>query len=112
MVVGVLVPLVLTVLSIVFGRPLRDAAKSTRNASFEARETMKKAQAYLLHGTPMYDAEGEHEREETPDEGVDVPPERTHVSEPEPPPRVRVGEDGVLETTGEEIRDDAGRRAR
>jgi hypothetical protein len=87
LVLGVIVPTVLMLLSVLFGRPLREAARSTRLAGESARKAMSQARDYLLHGR----ADGVSE--ERPDvEGV--PPERT---------RLRVEPDAeVVDTTGTE----------
>ncbi len=50
LVLGVVVPTVLVLLSILFGRPLRDAARATRVAGEDARRSMTEARDYLLHG--------------------------------------------------------------
>ncbi|HEX3594559.1 MAG TPA: serine/threonine-protein kinase, partial [Polyangiaceae bacterium] len=49
-VLGVLVPTVLLILSVLFGRPLRDAARATRLAGEDARKSMTAARDYLLQG--------------------------------------------------------------
>jgi hypothetical protein len=101
LVLGVLVPAVLFLLSIVFGRPLRDAARATRSAGQDARRSMAQALQYVLHGRGASD-------EGAPDEAVRdaaVRGERQRA-EDEPPPKARVRvDDGteVVDTTAEGV---------
>ena len=99
MMLGIVVPTVLVILSILFGRPLRDAARATRLAGEDARKSMTRAMHYLLHGP--------HE-----------PDDATHQARPrveeEPPPkaRVRVDAEGeVVDTTAEPVDSSDERRA-
>ncbi len=55
---GVVVPTILLLLSVVLGRPLRDAARATRHAGQDARTAMQHALGYLLEG-PRKPAEPE-----------------------------------------------------
>jgi hypothetical protein len=90
LVLGVAVPAVLMILSLVFGRPLREAARATRLAGERARKSMSQARTYLLHGPAA-------ETREEPEHYTEVPPERT---------RLRVEPDaGVVDTTGTESGD-------
>jgi hypothetical protein len=89
LVLGVAVPAVLMILSVLFGRPLRDAARATRLAGESARKSMSRARDYLLHGA----------HDDTPESPpfTEVPPERT---------RLRVEPDAeVVDTTGSEAAD-------
>ena len=98
LVLGVIVPTVLFALSVLFGRPLRDAARATRLAGEDARKSMTRAMEYLLHGSPPPER---------------APGERTRVEEePAPKPRVRV-EDApeVVDTTAEPVDPSDERRA-
>ncbi|HEX4341720.1 MAG TPA: serine/threonine-protein kinase [Polyangiaceae bacterium] len=79
---GVVVPTVLVLLSILFGRPLRDAARATRVAGEDARRSMTEARDYLLHGPGTV----------TEAEPIDV--EGVSADE-RPRTRVRVSEDDV-----------------
>jgi hypothetical protein len=99
MMLGIVVPTVLVILSILFGRPLRDAARATRLAGEDARKSMTRAMHYLLHGR-------------------DEPDDATHEARPrvedEPPPkaRVRVDAEGeVVDTTAEPVDSSDERRA-
>jgi hypothetical protein len=85
-VLGLAVPMVLYILSILFGRPLRAAARATQEAGGQARNAMRDARSYLLHG-PAAAGTGA--------DGVRV--------EEEPGPRVRVAPEDVVETTATEV---------
>ncbi|HVU03291.1 MAG TPA: serine/threonine-protein kinase [Polyangiaceae bacterium] len=112
-VVGGFVPALLMFLSLFLGRPLREAAQHARDGAAEARRNMLRAQQYLLHGTPMDDPEvDEASAGASPDE--DDFDERLRTPVAEEPGRVRIADDGMLETTGEEVAEDRDeqRRAR
>lgn len=111
MVVGVAVPILLMVLSLFFGRALRDAARRTRMASADARNSLGRAQSYLWNGpAPAPVAPG-------PDD------EETSAPRTPPPPRARVrvepdddlgrGDDShVVDTTGVEVKSETSGRGR
>jgi hypothetical protein len=99
LVLGIAVPAVLFVLSILFGRPLRDAARATRLAGEDARKSMTRALSYLLHGPAAPDEEA---------------PEQRQRVEDEPPPKARVRvDDGaeVVDTTADVVDSSDERRA-
>ena len=92
LVLGVLVPMVLVVLSLFFGAPLRRAAESVRHASIETQAGMRQFLHYLLHGA-----------------AAPEPVERVRVETPDEPkasarPKVRVTHDDsdVIDTTATE----------
>jgi hypothetical protein len=102
MVVGVAVPLLLVVLSLFFGRALRDAARRTRLASMDARNSLGRAQSFLWNGPTSPESRTDEE----------MPASRT-----EPPPRARVRvepdqeldpdhheDEQVVDTTGVEVK--------
>ncbi len=95
---GVLVPTLLTLLSVIFGHQLREAAKDTARAGDSARESMRNFQLYLLYGT-------------------DGPPDRATASsgaarrvrvedEPDVKQRVATEQREVVETTGADATDE------
>ncbi|HVW24270.1 MAG TPA: serine/threonine-protein kinase [Polyangiaceae bacterium] len=97
LVLGVVVPTILVVLSVLFGRPLRDAARATRLAGEDARKSMTQALHYMMYGPA----------------DTEAPPERPRVDDGPPKARVRVDASGdVVETTAEPVESSDERRAR
>ena len=100
-VLGVVVPTLLVLLSVLFGRPLRDAARATRLAGEDARKSMTRALQYLLHGPSTDDV--------VDTSAAEVPP----PAEKEAPPRTRMrvdAEPDVVDTTGAEASESADER--
>jgi hypothetical protein len=101
-VLGVVVPFVLVLLSIFFGKPLRDAAKRVREAGLSTREALARAQSVILNEQPYRDEKKPRVR---------VEPE----SGEEPSERARVGDDrdeDVVDTVGVDVGEDERRQRR
>jgi hypothetical protein len=112
LVVGVVlcfaVPTLLALLSLVFGRGLREAAHNVRRAGLRAQESMREAQARLL-GRGDAAASGEREDDQAEEQpGVAQPgPERTRIEDDRPSrrERVRFDEGDVVDVEGTEVDD-------
>jgi hypothetical protein len=103
------VPLLLTLLSVVFGPGLRNAARRVRDTGRVTRESLQRSRRYVLEGPDF----GGHEDATEPEESrrVRVEPGAGERSEPFGPPRVRVTDDGeVVDTEGTEVEERARRR--
>jgi hypothetical protein len=88
-ILGAVVPFVLVILSIFFGRPLRDAARNVREAGRSTQAALSRAQAFLMN-------------EPIPEEQP-----KMRVDPSAPPPRTRVaGEEDVIDTEGTEASDE------
>jgi hypothetical protein len=106
---GVVVPAFLVLLSIVFGRPLREAARATRLAGENARKAMNRAQQYLLHGDDIAEPTDVSEPDVHAHEANS--PEANPGTRVDEPPRARVRVDAeVVDTTGVDASDPAERR--
>lgn len=89
-VLGAFVPFVLVLLSVFFGRPLRQAAKNVREAGRAAQTALARAQATMMGATFEEPA---------------APEDRVRVEREPPPPRTRVEEnppEDVIDTVGSE----------
>lgn len=95
LILGAVVPFVLVILSIFFGRPLRDAARSVREAGHATQAALARAQAFVLNEPPPAHAEGPRVRVDT-----EAPPARTRVAENEE----------VIDTVGTEVEPERAQR--
>jgi Protein kinase domain len=98
---GAVVPFVLVILSIFFGKPLRDAARSVREAGRSTQAALSRAQAFVMNESVPEDRRKESTTEE----------QRRVRVDPEAPPRVRVSdEEDVIDTEGAEAPEERAHR--